>query len=395
MPPEAVLLLFLPPLLYWESFTTPLRGIRRDLVRIVLSSTVLVIVTAAAVATTAHELGIPWGPAWVLGAAVAPTDATAVAALARILPSREVTLLRAESLVNDGTALVLYAIAVGITVGSRHFSALTVSWLFALAYVGGAATGAVVAWFAVVARRRLDNPLQINVAVILTPFTAFLLAELIGASGVIAVVVASLIMSQASPRLGRPDARRQTENFWVLATFLLNGGLFVLVGLESQSAVRDLESISIPRALLLVAAVVLVLVVTRLLFLYLASFITNPGSQTHRGRTTFVNGMAGFRGAVSLAAALAVPEAIATGTPFPDRDTIIFVTAGVIAATVIIQGLLLPGFVRWAATPHDSTRREERRRAELRATEAAYADLPKLAEHLRIDPAVAERLDAE
>ena len=115
LPPEVVLLLFLPALLYWESLTTSLREIRSNLRVIVLASTVLVVVTAGAVAATAHALGMAWGPAWVLGAAVAPTDATAVGVLARSLPRRTVTVLRAESLVNDGTALVIYGLAVGVT----------------------------------------------------------------------------------------------------------------------------------------------------------------------------------------------------------------------------------------------------------------------------------------
>ena len=119
LPPEAMLLLFLPALLYWESLTTSLREIRNNLRVIVLTSTLLVIATAAAVAAVGHALGLPWGPAWVLGAALAPTDATAVGVLARALPRRTVTTLRAESLVNDGTALVVYGLAVGVTVGEE------------------------------------------------------------------------------------------------------------------------------------------------------------------------------------------------------------------------------------------------------------------------------------
>src|SRR5512144_1521031 len=142
LPSEAVLLLFLPALLYWESLTTSLREIRNNLRVVVLMSTALVLVTAWAVAAAAHGLGLPWGPAWVLGAAVAPTDATAVAVLARVLPRRTVTVLRAENLVNDGTALVIYALAVGVTVGEEHLSVLHVSWLFLWAYGGGAVAGA-------------------------------------------------------------------------------------------------------------------------------------------------------------------------------------------------------------------------------------------------------------
>src|SRR5512144_456651 len=120
LPSEAVLLLFLPALLYWESLTTSLREIRNNLRVVVLMSTALVLVTAWAVAAAGHGVGLPWGPAWVLGAAVAPTDATAVAVLAGVLPRRTVTVLRAENLVNDGTALVIYALAVGVTVGEEQ-----------------------------------------------------------------------------------------------------------------------------------------------------------------------------------------------------------------------------------------------------------------------------------
>lgn len=189
LPPEAMLFLFLPALLYWESLTTSLREIRRNLRGIILASTVLVIATAAAVAVVAHALGLPWGPAWVLGAAVARTDAAAVTALARTLPRRDLTVLPAESLINDGAALVIYGVAVGVTVGEEHLSGWHLAWLFLLAYAGGAAAGLATGWLVVRVRRWLDDPLLGNVLTILTPFTAFLFAELIHASGVLAVVV--------------------------------------------------------------------------------------------------------------------------------------------------------------------------------------------------------------
>ncbi|MEU0072931.1 cation:proton antiporter [Streptomyces sp. NPDC006332] len=162
LPPEVVLLLFLPVLLYWESLTTSMREIRSNLRGIVLLSTVLVILTAGVVAVAGHALGLPWGPAWALGAAVAPTDATAVSALAGSLPRRQVMVLRAESLVNDGTALVIYGLAVGITVGEEHLTLPHVGALFLLAYGGGAAVGVAVAWVNMNLRRRLDDPLLGN-----------------------------------------------------------------------------------------------------------------------------------------------------------------------------------------------------------------------------------------
>ncbi|MGX9886866.1 Na+/H+ antiporter [Streptomyces sp. NPDC002276] len=402
LPPEAVLLIFLPVLLYWESLTTSLREIRRDLRGIILMSTVLVIGTAGAVATVAHQLGLAWGPAWVLGAAVAPTDATAVGVLAKALPRRNVTLLRAESLINDGTALVVFGLAVGITVGEEHFTVPHVTWLFALSYLGGAAAGALIAWLVIRARRVFDDPLLGNVAMILTPFTAYLLAELIHASGVLAAVSAGLIMSQAGPRMAAAAMRRQAEEFWSLATFLLNGSLFVLVGLQAQAAVRELHGSDLTRALIAVAAVSAVLVAARFAFNFTVPYLIRlldrrPQQRLRRMnyRARVVTSIAGFRGAVSLAVALSVPTALDSGAPFPDRDTIVFVTSGVIVTTLTVQGLLLPAVVRWARLPRDTSVEEERFLAETTATEEALKALPALAEELNTDPAVTERMREE
>lgn len=402
LPPEAVLLLFLPALLYWESLTTSLREIRSNLRIIVLMSTVLVTATAGAVAMVAHALGLPWGPAWVLGAAVAPTDATAVGVLARMLPRRTVTVLRAESLINDGTALVIYGLAVGITTGEEHLGLLHVSWLFVLAYGGGAAVGMLTAWLAVQVHRRVDDPLQGNVVILLTPFTAFLLAEAIHASGVLAVVVCGLIMSQAGPRIGRADTRQQTQAFWTLSTFLLNGALFVMVGLEMQSAVRGLTSVALAHGLVAVGAVSASVIGARFAWLYTTPYLIRlldrrPEQRLRRvgARARVVSGVAGFRGAVSLAAALAVPDTVASGEPFPDRELIIFVTAGVILVTLVVQGLLLPGVVRWARLPPDTSVEEERHLAETLATEEALGALPGLADGLGTDPEVTVRLRRE
>src|SRR6478672_8662003 len=158
LPPEVVLLLFLPALLYWESLTTSLREIRNNLRVVVLTSTVLVLATAAAVAAAAHGLGLAWGPAWVLGAALAPTDATAVGVLARDLPRRTVTVLRAESLVNDGTALVLYGLAVGVTVGEEQLTGWHVTWLLAWSYIGGVLAGGLIGLFSWQVGGRRDDP---------------------------------------------------------------------------------------------------------------------------------------------------------------------------------------------------------------------------------------------
>lgn len=401
LPPETVLLIFLPALLYWESLTTSLREIRNNLRAIVLLSTALVVATAAAVAATAHALGLPWGAAWVLGAALAPTDATAVAALTRALPRRTVTTLRAESLVNDGTALVVYSLAVGVTTGEDHLGGLHVSGLLLLSYGGGAVAGGVTAWVAGQVRRRLHDALQENVATLLTPFTAFLLAEAIHASGVLAVVVCGLIMSQTGPRIGRADTRQQTTAFWTLATYLLNGALFVLVGLEAQSAVRNLSSVALSRGLALLAVISAVVIGSRFAWLFTNPYFIRlldrrPQQRGRRvgGRPRVVIGVAGFRGAVSLAAALAVPRTVHSGAPFPDRDLIVFVTAGVIVVT-LAQAFMLPAVVRWARLPRDTGVEQERHLAETVATEEALDALDDLAADLGTDRDAVDRLRHE
>jgi Na+/H+ antiporter len=402
LPPETVLLVFLPALLYWESLTTSLREIRRDLRGIILMGSVLVILTAGAVATAAHALGLPWGPAWVLGAALAPTDATAVGVLARRLPRRNVTLLRAESLINDGTALVIYALAVGITVGEEHLTALHVSRLLLLAYGGGALAGLVTAWAGVRLRRRLTDPLLGNVAMLVIPFTAFLLAEVVEASGVVAVVICGLVMSQAGPRVVSAETRSRSVAFWSLATFLLNGALFLLVGIEVQAAVRGLTSVDLLRGTAAVAVVSVVMVAARLAFLFVSAYTIRgldrrPQQRLRRisNRARVVSAIAGFRGAVSLAAALAVPATVASGEAFPGRDTIVFVTAGVIVVTLVVQAPLLPVVVRWARLPHDSSVEQERRLADTTAAREALTVLPELAAELDTDPQVADELRRE
>jgi monovalent cation/hydrogen antiporter len=402
LPPEAVLLLFLPALLYWESLTTSLREIRSNLRVVVLMSTLLVIGTAAAVATAAHALGLPWGPAWVLGAALAPTDATAIGIVARLLPRRTVTVLRAESLINDGTALVIYGLAIGATVGSEHISPLRVSGLFLLSFAGGAAAGLITAWVGAHIRRFLDDPLLENLSNLIIPFAAFLLAEAVHASGVLAVVTAGLAISQVGPRIFRADTRQQAQAFWTLTTFVLNGALFVLVGIACTGAFRDLTTIARTRALVTVAVISGVVIGVRLLWLFTTPYILRgldrrPQQRLRRvgARARMVSGVVGFRGAVSLAAALAVPHLLDDGTPFPDRDVIIFVVSGVIVVTLVAQALALPLVIRWARIPPDPAPDRELHLAQITATEEALAALPGIAARLDIDDDVLDRTRIE
>lgn len=401
LPPEVVLLLFLPALLYWESLTTSLREIRSNLRVVILTSTALVAATAAAVAATAHALGLGWGPAWVLGAAVAPTDATAVGVLARALPRRTVTVLRAESLVNDGTALVIYGLAVGATVGEEHLAALHVTWLVVLSYGGGLLAGGLVGFISWQLRRRIDDPMLENIAVLVTPFAAFLLADSVRASGVLAVVVCGLLMSQLSPRVTGAAARQQTTAFWSLATTVLSSALFVLVGLEAQSAVRGLTSASAGPAVGYVLAVTGVVIGTRCAWVYTTPYLIRmldrrPAQRLRRvgARQRSVSATVGFRGAISLAAALAVPRTLHSGAPFPNRDLIVVVTCGVIVLT-LLQALMLPSVVRFARLPVDTSVDEERHFAEVTTVDAAWDALDETAAELGTNARVLERVRHE
>ncbi|MER7167994.1 Na+/H+ antiporter [Micromonospora sp. NPDC000207] len=397
--PEVVLLLFLPAILYRESLVVSLREIRANLLVIVLLAVVLVVLTMFAVSLTAQALGVVPAAAWVLGAVLAPTDAAAVAGLAKRMPRRILTTLRAESLINDGTALVLFAVTVGVISGHASPGALELVGQFVGKATGGIAAGLVTGGVVVLIRRRLDDPLREGALSVLTPFVAFLLAETVHASGVLAVVVAGLLLSYAAPRVIRAPSRVLALGFWDLATFLINGSLFVLLGMQIPRAVRGITSISAAQALVIALVVTGVVVATRMLWVHLSiglieAFDRRPGRPEERvdWRVRTMAGWAGFRGAVSLAAALAVPVTTDTGSPAAERDLIIFCTALVIVLTMLLQGTTLPAVVNWARLVGDPGRDDEVRLARVAATRAGLAALPGVAARLGVSQDSVDRL---
>lgn len=402
LPAEAVLVLFLPALLFWESLTTSLREIRRDLRGIILLSTLLVAATAFGVAGIATALGLTWGAALILGAALAPTDATAVGAMATGLPHRNMTLLRAESLMNDGTALVIFSIAIGVGVDQIGYSGWQITGLVALAYLGGGTVGALLGWGSTRLLRRLREPIAINAVLVVVPFAAFLLAEAIHASGVIAVVVAGLALTQSGPRVSTPQSRQQTFAFWSLTTFFLNNALFVLIGIEVHVAVGGVAVSSVGPLILLTVLAWAALLVIRFAFQVISISLIRlvdrrPTQRARRmpNKARVVSTMAGYRGAVSLAVALAVPTFLASGEPFPGRDEIVFVTAGVVLLTLLVQGLLLPPTIRWARFAPDTTLVDELSRAEAAATDDAIRHLVETAARLGTRDDVRDRVMAQ
>jgi NhaP-type Na+/H+ or K+/H+ antiporter len=280
-----------------------------------------------------------------------------------------------ESLTNDGTALVLYAIAVGATLGGSY-TPVDIAGLFALSYVGGAAA----AYLLLV---RVRDPLITNITLLITPFAAFLLAEAVHASGVLAVVAAGLIISFTSGRISTAASRRQTESAWPLGSYLLNGA-------------RD-----VGRLLLSTVVVWLALIIIRFVFQTVSVAIIRvldrrPSQRGRRMtyRARIVSSIAGFRGAVSLAIALSVPLALDDGTPLPGRDDVIFISAGVIVLTMLVQGPLLPIVVRWAKLPEEPEE-EELRMAELAITSAAVTAVDDLASELGTSAGVRGRVADE
>ncbi|MEV4755271.1 Na+/H+ antiporter [Micromonospora sp. NPDC049559] len=396
--PDVVLLLFLPAILYREALTLSLREIRANLPAISLLAVALVVVTMVTVSLTAQAFGLDPAAAWVLGAVLAPTDAAAVAGLAKRLPVRFLTILRAESLINDGTALVLFAVTLGLFAEGVVPGPLEAAERFAVSLLGGIAAGLLVGGVAILIRRYLDDPLPEGALSVLTPFAAFLLADAAHASGVLAVVVAGLLLSYAGPRVIRARSRLLAFSFWDLSTFLINGGLFVILGMQIPRAVRSVAPVA-GRAVAIALAVVAVVVGTRMAWIYLATALLNvvDRRRSQAGlrvgwRIRTAAGWAGFRGAVSLAAALAVPLTTATGKPVEERDLIIFCTAVVIVLIMLVQGITLPVVTRWAGLVGDERRRDEVNRARQRTTEVGLAMLPQVAGEVGATDEVAQRV---
>jgi monovalent cation/hydrogen antiporter len=389
LPPDLVLVLFLPPLLYQAAFFSSPRDLRADARPITLLAVGLVLATICAVAAAAHALvgGLPWAAAFTLGAIVAPTDPLAATAIARRLgvPRRLVTVLEGESLVNDASALVAYRLAVAAVVAGS-FSLWGAGLQFVGRGIGGVAIGVAVGWLIAEARRRIEDPVVEIVLSVVTGYAAYLPAELMGASGVLAAVTAGLYVGWRAPELASPSTRLLGFSFWEVLVYLLNAVLFVLVGLQLHPILTGVSGSSaavlLGQAALVAAVVIAVRIVWGFSVPYLVRALDRRPAQRARrvgARERLVASWSGMRGAVSLAAALALPLETSTGQPFPQRNLIIFVTFGVIFATLVLQGLSLPWLIRRLGLHRDDSEEQEELRGRLRATDAALTRLEELA----------------
>ncbi len=403
--PELVLVIFLPPLLYSAAFFSSLHDLRDNLRPISLLAIGLVLLTTLVVGLVAHTLipDLSWAAAFTLGAVISPTDpvsATAIASSAGA-PRRFVTVVEGESLVNDATGLIAYKFAVAAAV-TGSFSLLDATGAFVLSAVAGVAVGVLIGIVITEVRRVTDDPpTEITISV-LTPYFAYLPAETLGVSGVLAAVTAGIWLGWRSPALITPSTRIQAFAFWEILVFLLNATLFVLVGLELPHVLEGARATNSDVELVLYSLVVAATVVaTRFLWVVPTTFLPRRFSTRLRevapvdvGHTLLV-AFTGMRGAVSLAAALAIPATTDAGVPFPARDLIIFLVYVTILITVVGQGLTLGPLIRRLGAVDDGValgRREDE--ARLRAARAAIARLDELAQESWVREETARRMRA-
>jgi monovalent cation/hydrogen antiporter len=396
--PELVLVIFLPPLLYSAAFFADLHELKRNIRPISLLAVGLVITTMCTVAVVAHELidGIPWAAAFALGAIVAPTDPVAATAVARRLaaPRRIVSVIEGESLVNDGTALVAYRVAVAAAVGGS-FSLVDAGIDFVLGAIGGIAIGLAVGWVISEIRRRIDDiPIEVTIS-LLSGYAGYVPAEAIDASGVLAAVTTGIVLGWRAPVISTASMRLTGYATWEILVFLLNALLFVLIGLQLPLILDGLSGEPAGTLLLQAAAVSLAVILTRIVWMntivYAIRAIDRRPQQRER-RTTFrfrmIGAWAGMRGSVSLAAALALP------LDFPQRDIVLFLTFAVIFVTLVLQGLTLPKVIRWADVQDDGAEEREELIGRRAAVDAALLRLEELAEEEWTRDETAERMRA-
>ena len=392
LPPDLVLVAFLPPLLYAAAFYTSLRELRANIRPIGVLAVGLVFATMAAVAVVAHAVvaGLSWPEAFILGAVVAPTDPLAATSIAGRLgvPRRIVVVLEGEGLVNDATALVLYRTAVAAAVGGG-FSLWSAGWRLTAGVVAGIAIGLGVGLVVREVRRRIDHPqAEIGLA-LLTGYLAYLPAEALGVSAVLAAVTAGIFVGWHAPTLTTPALRLQGAAFWDVLTFILNSALFALVGLQLPRVVSALEEQPSGEVAAAAVAVSATVVLVRILWVFpftLGPKLVGPRDASRAWRGVSIVAWAGMRGAVSLAAALAIPLDV------PNRDLLIFLTFVVILVTLVGQGLTLAPLIRLLGVADDGIAEREDAKARVLAADAALARLDELEGESWVREDTAERM---
>src|SRR6266550_5586050 len=397
--PEIVLVAILPPLLYGSAYFTSLRELRANWRPIGALAIGLVLMTMVAVAVVAHEvIRLDWATSFVLGAIVSPTDPTAASAIAHRLglPRRLIAVIEGESLVNDGTALVAYRFGV-IAVVTGSFSLANATGRFFVNVAGGIAIGLAIGYLIRRLRRRLDNPpVEITIA-LLSGYFAYLPAQAAGVSGVLAAVTVGVYMGWHTPELTSAQTRLQGIAVWEIVFFVLNALLFALIGLQLPAILDSLSGRSTGTLIGYAALVTAAVIAARFLWVVPGTYLTAWFRRRTRpiqepGKAAILISWSGMRGAVSLAAALALPLTTDAGAAFPNRPLIIFLTFGVILGTLVLQGLTLPAVVKALGLVDEGLAEKEESKARLYAAEAALARLEELADEDWVREDTLERL---
>ncbi|RKR80341.1 CPA1 family monovalent cation:H+ antiporter [Mucilaginibacter gracilis] len=353
--PAVVLLIFMPPLLFRSSWNTSWLDFKSAIRPISRLAIGLVICTTMTIAVVAHYLipGFGWGAAFILGAVVSPPDAVSAVSLIRGLglDKRIVTIIEGESLVNDASALVIYRSAVAAVV-SGSFIFWKAGLQFLAVTVGGIVVGGLLGYgCCLILKKARSNPMAQNCLALLTPFICYLVAERFNMSGVLAVVVSGLVISWQSPRVFSYQGRTQSNVVWNMITFLLNGVIFLLIGLELSDVITNLQGFKLSSLLFHGLVISMAAIGIRFLFIMPASIFPRlrgkKQEQVFTWKNTLVLSWTGMRGVVSIATALALPLVTTSGTAFPHRNVILVLTFIIMVITLVGQGLTLPLLIKW------------------------------------------------
>ena len=408
--PELILILVLPPILYQAALLTSWRDFKANLRPIGLLAVGLVIATTLAVGATLKLLvpDIPWAAAFVLGAIVSPPDAVAATAiLSRLsIPRRVVTILEGESLVNDASGLVIYKFAVAAVL-TGAFSLADASAQFAFLSLGGIGVGVALSFLFITIHKHLGDTMIEVLTTLAVPYVAYIVAESMHVSGVLAVVAAGLIRGRYSPAIVSAEMRIIARSVWNMFVFLLNSLVFMLIGLQLSGIVGRLGSSSVADLALYGLLVTAVAISVRFIWIHPAAWLsralagrgaksTSDKAAAHiPERELVIMSWCGMRGIVSLAAALALPATLPGGEPFPYRDLIIFLTFVVIAVTLILQGLTLSPLIRFLKVGHDWSTHDEHQIARAALGTAAANAIDKEATAAGADAEIVARIRAE
>lgn len=377
--PDVVFVIILPPLLYdaasktsWHEFRTSIRPISALAITLVFFTTI-------AVAIAAYFLipGFTWPLAFVLGAVVSPPDAVAASGIIKGLGlnKKVITILEGESLVNDASALIAYRYAVtAVTTGTFIFWKAGLQFLLVAGV--GILIGIVTGYLFVLAHKKIENnPVVETSLTLLTPFVSYLIAEQFHMSGVLAVVSTGLVIAWRSPEVFSYQTRMRTRVVWDTLIFLLHGFVFILIGLQLPSIIKDLGQYPFMQMLGYGLLISLVTIVVRILWVFAGASWQNVFQKKNKSgddispndktddtwKNVLIVAWTGTRGVISLAAALALPFFLEDGTAFPKRHSIIFLAFVVIFVTLVVQGLSLPLLIRWLRIkPQDNTATEEK-----------------------------------